>query len=205
MAEKPKQHPSSITGIVHRYLLMLSLTRPLFFTLLVLTKPTQISRISSLSSMSSNSSQVDPAFLQNALSSILSAPHISFPRPPAGLPNIRMGHGPIDLFSTRFVNTFTDDATGVVAGQEVDKEGLKAALLSLQKKWQSDSVKFDEQEATVSDAAAGERKLTTAFTWTPRQESGTASVKASATVKEVGGAPRIHTLSLDGDAALFSS
>jgi len=155
--------------------------------------------------MSTSSSQVDPAFLQESLSSILEAPHISFPRPPAGLAKLRMGHGPIDLFSTRFINTFSEDAKGVVAGKSVDKEGLKEALLALQRKWQPDTVKFEDQEATVSNAAEGESWISTAFSWTPRTTTDTARVKASATVAEEGGAPRIKTLSLDGDASLFQA
>lgn len=139
---------------------MHSITRPLFFSFLILSKPSQIiHRIPTthLSTMSSSSSQVDASFLQNTLSSILSAPHISFPKPPAGLPNLRLGHGPVDLFSTRFANTFAGDAKGVVAGKEVDKEGLKEALLALQKTWQSDSVKFEDQQTSVSNAAEGDQ------------------------------------------------
>ncbi|KAH8084358.1 hypothetical protein BXZ70DRAFT_900445 [Cristinia sonorae] len=144
--------------------------------------------------MSSN--QISPAFLQESLSSILSSPHISFPKPPAGLPNIRLGHGPVDLFSTRFANTFASDAKGVVAGKEVDRDALKAALLALQKRWQEDTVKFDEQQSSV---------VSVAFTWTPRKTTDTAQVKASATIGDEGGAPRIKTLNLDGEAGLFET
>ncbi|THH27898.1 hypothetical protein EUX98_g6290 [Antrodiella citrinella] len=149
-------------------------------------------------------SQTNTSFLQRSLSSILEAPHISFHQP-AGLPNLRLGHGPIDLFSTRFSNTFAQDASGTIAGKVVDKEGLKQALLALQKKWQSDTVKFEDQEATVSNAAEGESWVSTAFSWIPRSTTDTARIKASATVAEEGGAPRIKTLSLDGDASLFST
>ena len=57
-----------------------------------------------------------------------------------------MGHGPIDLFSTRFANMFTQDATGVVGGKEVDKEGLKQSLLAWQKKWNQDTAHFTAME-----------------------------------------------------------
>lgn len=46
---------------------------------------------------------------------------------------------------------FTDNATGTVAGRQVDKAGLKDALLALQKKWHPDSAKFTIHEPAHSD------------------------------------------------------
>lgn len=86
-----------------------------------------------------------PEWLQDRLAKLLKAPHISFPKPSGPLAHIRMGPGPIDLFSTYYNNFFTSDAKGIVAGKEVDREGLKQALLALQKKWHTDSAKFTPQ------------------------------------------------------------
>lgn len=58
-----------------------------------------------------------------------------------------MGPGPIDLFSTRFSNMFTQDVTGVLGGQEVDKAGLKEGLLTIQKKWNADGAQAQDAQA----------------------------------------------------------
>ena len=87
-------------------------------------------------------------FLQDRLSTLLASPHIHFKQPPL-LHGIRMGPGPVDLFSTRFMNFFTHDATGVVAGKQVDKDGLKDALLALQKKWSAEGASFHAQESSL--------------------------------------------------------
>ena len=50
---------------------------------------------------------------------------------------------------------FTKDATGVLAGQEVDKEGLKNGLLALQKKWTKDSVQIEDAQAADGYQACG--------------------------------------------------
>lgn len=92
-----------------------------------------------------------PQWLQERLTTLLSSPHISMPSHIGG---IRLGHGPIDLFSTRYTNMFTSDAVGIVAGQEVDKEGLKQALLALQKKWDPESTNFVAADAGSQQVSA---------------------------------------------------
>ncbi|KAK7686511.1 hypothetical protein QCA50_010109 [Cerrena zonata] len=142
-----------------------------------------------------------PEWLQDRLAKLLKAPHISIPRPTGALAHIRMGPGPIDLFSTYYANFFTSDAKGVVAGKEVDREGLKQALLALQKKWHVDSAKFTPQ-ASVENA---EHPIVTAFSWSPRNFSKeSAAVTASAAVQEEGGTQRISSLMLEGDSELFA-
>ena len=81
-------------------------------------------------------------WLQEQLSTLLASPYIHFSQPKIPGLQLRMGPGPIDLFSTRFANTFTHDATAVVAGKELDKDGLKTALLALQKRWIPESASF---------------------------------------------------------------
>ncbi|KAI8980635.1 hypothetical protein BD414DRAFT_102471 [Trametes punicea] len=163
--------------------------------------PTQSRALSFAMSDSSSTGPARPApstpeFLQDRLSTLLASPHIHFNHPPA-LGGIRLGHGPVDLFSTRFMNYFTPDATGVVAGKQVDHEGLKNALLALQKKWDGQNANFVAQEAAA--------KPTTRLLWAQRGTGTQADVTAAAEVKEHEGAPKISHLVLDGDESLFSA
>ncbi|KAI0728436.1 hypothetical protein C8Q72DRAFT_834712 [Fomitopsis betulina] len=145
----------------------------------------------------STNTQPSPEWLQDRLQSLLNSPYIHFNQPK--LPHIRMGHGPVDLFTTRFNNWFTSDATGVVAGSTVDKAGLKDALLALQRKWDNDSATF------TPSTSAQEGSLATRFEFTPTGAQQPADVTASASVSEEGGSQRISTLTLDGDASLFTN
>jgi hypothetical protein len=91
----------------------------------------------------SSAPQSPAAFAESALAALLSAPHISLPRGPSG---IRMGPGPIDLFSTKFNNTFTAEAMGVIDGKQVDREELKEGLLALQSHYDPDTAKFQSED-----------------------------------------------------------
>ena len=85
-------------------------------------------------------------WLSNAISQIISSPHISFPKPTGSLP-FRTGPGPVDLFSTRFNNTFAYDVEVTVDGEVVSRDDLKAKLLSLQKYWNVQEIKFQDKSA----------------------------------------------------------
>lgn len=85
-----------------------------------------------------------PEWLSNQLTSLLASPYIHFNQPKLPGLHLRMGPGPIDLFSTRFANMFTKDATGTLGGNEVDRDGLKNGLLALQKKWNRDGVQVQD-------------------------------------------------------------
>ena len=50
-----------------------------------------------------------------------------------------MGQGPVDVFSTRFNQFFTPEAHGTICGHLVDREGLKSALLALQRRWSKEA------------------------------------------------------------------
>ncbi|PCH34496.1 hypothetical protein WOLCODRAFT_61304 [Wolfiporia cocos MD-104 SS10] len=136
----------------------------------------------------------DSAWLQDKLQALLNSPYIHF-NAPAG---IRIGHGPIDLFSTRFNNLFTKDAAGTVNGSQLDREGLKQQLLQLQKKWNDASASFSPVQCAQDDVVG------TRFDWTRSDSSEPAEVTAEAAVQEQGGAQRINALTLTGDASLFS-
>ena len=83
-------------------------------------------------------------WLSKEISEIITSPHISFPKPP---PGIHLGPGPVDLFTTRFNNVFALDVKATVAGKEVSREELKAALLGLQKYWEAGEVKLQDESA----------------------------------------------------------
>ncbi|KZT68648.1 hypothetical protein DAEQUDRAFT_727518 [Daedalea quercina L-15889] len=138
---------------------------------------------------------VSSEWLQEKLRLLMNSPYIHFNHPK--LPGIRMGPGPVDLFSTRFNNMFTSDVTGVVAGNEVDKEGLKQALLALQRKWNNDSVRFSPS------AGVQESSLVTSFQFTPTGASQPADVTATASIRQDRGTERMDKLNLDGDTSLF--
>ena len=77
---------------------------------------------------------------------LMAASHITFPKPP---PNIHLGPGPVDQFSTDFENLFADHVKATVDGKVVSKEGLKQKLLNLKKHWKVDHVKFKEEHSSV--------------------------------------------------------
>lgn len=87
-----------------------------------------------------------PEWLSHQLTTLLASPHIHFTQPKLPGLQLRMGPGPIDLFSTRFANMFTQDATGVLGGNAVDLNGLKDGLLALQKRWKGDSVQTESAQ-----------------------------------------------------------
>lgn len=133
-------------------------------------------------------------WLQEHLSTLLASPYIHFNQPSFPGLHLRMGPGPIDLFSTRFSNTFTKDATGVVGGKEVDRDGLKQSLLALQKKWNKDTAKFvDAQPSDAAHSVSGRAgcvsypalsrpsQAATKFSWTPKEADTAIEVSASAT------------------------
>lgn len=92
-------------------------------------------------------------WLSTEISKVLESPHISFPKPP---PGIRLGFGPIDLFSTNFNNLFSLNLEAKADGKNVSREELKQALLNLQKRWKPEQVEFQEGTSTgpVSAVAA---------------------------------------------------
>lgn len=69
---------------------------------------------------------------------------------PRSVGNIIMGPGPIDLFSTRFINTFTEDVKANVSGKDVTRDGLKECLLNLQKHWNPKTAQSFPEETLVS-------------------------------------------------------
>lgn len=79
-------------------------------------------------------------------SELMASSHISFPTPP---PNIHLGPGPIDVFSTKFDDLYPDDVEAAVDGEVVSKDDLKQKLLNLKKRWDPEQVEFQDECATV--------------------------------------------------------
>ncbi len=100
---------------------------------------------------STNHWQTSSEWLAHDLAQLLSSPHIHFSTHEFGIPGLRLGPGPVDLFSTRFSNLFSSEAKGRVAGTEVDKAGLKEVLLALQKTWNTDTSSANPAIAPDSD------------------------------------------------------
>ena len=87
------------------------------------------------------SPQPDDQWLIKKLGTLLASPYIHF-KNPGGPLGIRLGPGPVDLFSTNYENLFAKEAKGVVYGKEVDRDELKEALLAIQRQWNPDSANF---------------------------------------------------------------
>lgn len=136
-------------------------------------------------------------WLADHLCDLLASPHISLP----SRGGLFLGPGPVDLFTTRFNNCFAPDATGEVGGHEVDREGLKEALLMLQQHWNSENIhimKSPENECLLTHT-----KMSAEFEWTPKDIGHSELMEADAEVRKLGGTDRISFLCLHGDEALF--
>lgn len=99
--------------------------------------------------------QPTPEWLQDHLAELLAAPHIHFTQPKLPGLRLRMGPGPVDVFSTRFMNMFTQDAKGTVNGHHVGRDELKENLLKLQKKYNRDSLHCAPQSPEEGEQVCG--------------------------------------------------
>jgi len=142
--------------------------------------------------------------LAERLCELMASPHITVPSSPHGI--FAELSEPVDLFSTRFESMFMEDARGVLAGRPVDREGLKAGLLALQKQWNADNVKInDNPERVHSPLLQSHGLLSTELEWTPKYSVVPECVAAEASVEDDGDVRRIHLLALQGNGALFRS
>lgn len=168
-------------------------------------------------------------WLWTTLANILSSPHITMPQ---NTGHIRMGHGPIDVFSTRFINTFTEDVKANVAGRDMTRDDLKASLLALQKHWNSSNVQFSPSAQSAVSHLVGrdwnnnQTSVYRIMTWfllrppgRPRTLKINTKYKLARGESNVvincallthiysiivaGGRNRINVINLQGDASLF--
>jgi len=110
-------------------------------------------------------------WFQESITSLLTAPGpIHMPKLPFGM---RGGHGPIDVFSTRFANLFTDDVDAMVNGESLDKDGLKDKLVTIKKQYNPSSATFSDVGGSsgVWEVAEGEHVLTK-LDWTQVNTQG---------------------------------
>lgn len=88
----------------------------------------------------SQSLSAPSAWLATELSALLSAAADAASAPHAAPPRE-------DAFSSRFDGVFVRHARGLVGGREVDREGLKQALLALQKRWSPAQCRYEDCES----------------------------------------------------------
>ncbi|KAI0633294.1 hypothetical protein C8Q77DRAFT_1217740 [Trametes polyzona] len=137
-------------------------------------------------------------WLSDCLCDLMASPHVSMP--PLG--GMHLGPGPVDVFTTRFDQYFWHDARGTFCGRPVDREGLKAGLLALQKRWNPEAVKVMEEPA-LHGLPLGHNILATEVEWTPPGSAMPEVVHAEASVGEEGGREQIRFLKMEGNSALF--
>jgi len=114
-----------------------------------------------------------------------------------------MGPGPVDIFSTKFNNNFAPEVKAIVAGQSVDRGGLKEKLLGLQQHYVPGSVKFqtESEDDTTTGTSNGEAHVS--FTG-EAEKVGAYEVSISAEVADVDGSRKITSVTFDGKPELFA-
>ncbi|KAI0779755.1 hypothetical protein C8Q74DRAFT_1260844 [Fomes fomentarius] len=137
-------------------------------------------------------------WLSDCLCELMASPHISMP-PQGGM---HMGHGPVDLFGTRFNQYFMPEAHGTICGHPVDREGIKQSLLNLQKRWNTEEVKVT-QEGGHHGFPLRPSVLNTEVEFTPLGNHLSEVVTAEASVGELHGQEQIRFLKMEGNCALF--
>ncbi|KAI0823326.1 hypothetical protein BC628DRAFT_525389 [Trametes gibbosa] len=137
-------------------------------------------------------------WLSDCLCDLMASPHVPMPRHGG----MHLGHGPVDVFTTRFNQYFGQEARGTLCGHAVDREGLKAGLLALQKRWNPEAVKVMEEPGT-HDSHLGHHMMSTEVEWTPQGSAMPEVVVAEASVGEENGHQQIRFLKLEGNSALF--
>lgn len=83
----------------------------------------------------------DWQWLRDHLIALLACPHFPSTSTSSGDPPL------VDPFTIRYNEIFTHDVEGVMASKHVKREGLKEALLTVQKGWDPDSVVFEAEYA----------------------------------------------------------
>ncbi|KAI0675078.1 hypothetical protein C8Q78DRAFT_1075410 [Trametes maxima] len=137
-------------------------------------------------------------WLSDCLCELMASPHVSMP----SLGGIHLGPGPVDVFTTRFNEYFVPDARGTLCGRPVDRDGLKAGLLALQKRWNPEAVKVME-EPGPHGFRLGHNMLATEVEWTPHGSTVPEVVTAEASIGEESGREQIRFLKMEGNSALF--
>jgi len=142
-------------------------------------------------------------WLAHWLSLLLAAPHISVPDESSE--EVRLGPGPVDVFTSRFNEMFMPEARGIICGHTVDREELKQTLVGLQRRWnaaEGSCVGCETHPTHISEfhpTMAAQMEFTPMYMY-PREKE---TIVAEASGEEVGGAERIDCLMLEGDEYLF--
>jgi len=112
-------------------------------------------------------------WFKESIASLLSAPGpLHMPKLPHGIGG---GHGPIDVFSTRFANLFADDVDATVDGERLDKAALKDRIVAIKKEYNPSTASFSDIHGSYGDGdfADGER-VQTRLDWTQSSTDGVA-------------------------------
>ncbi|CDO69261.1 hypothetical protein BN946_scf185042.g163 [Trametes cinnabarina] len=123
-------------------------------------------------------------WLSDTLCELMASPHVSMPQH-AGRMHLG-GPGPVDVFTTRFNQYFLPEARGTLSGRPVDREGLKAGLLALQKRWNSEGMRVID-DPTLHGLPMGDNMLSTEIEWTPEGSQTPEVVIAEASMGESNG------------------
>jgi len=134
-------------------------------------------------------------WLEQAITGLLTAPGpITIPKLPGGIIG---GPGPIDLFSTRFANTFTADVKAEINGTDYDNAGLKAKLANIKSVFNPETTTF-ERSVEKDGRSADNGEVGLLFTWTGKKgdtnlvDIEAAEVSLDADVVNDGGEPKIN-------------
>jgi len=130
-------------------------------------------------------------WLEQAITGLLTAPG-PFHLPPGS------GIGPIDLFSTRFAQTFTSDVKATINGTSYDNADLKAKLASVKGEFSNETATFNA--SVENDVSANNGQVGLLFQWSGQGANNSntvidiraAKVSLDASVINDGGEPKIN-------------
>ncbi|KZS87682.1 hypothetical protein SISNIDRAFT_460613 [Sistotremastrum niveocremeum HHB9708] len=137
-------------------------------------------------------------WLEEGIRSLLTAgPQIGhFPR--------HAGHGPVDIFSSRFNALFATNVTALVNGQLLDNAALKQKLSDVQKAFSPETAQFSSSVENVDKPGFGQVGLF--FLWKPQNKNEHVQVSLNAVIEttEDDGIMGITSLTLVSGSPVFN-
>ena len=132
-------------------------------------------------------------WFSNTIKEQLESPYIHFNQP--SIPGLRLGHGPVDLFSTKYSNNFGKEATGTINEEKVDHGELKNKLLAVQSH-------FNPATAQFTPSGDGDN-VKSQIQWVSK-DNRQYNLTAEGTLGQGSGHRIIQSLSLSGDPSVFT-
>ncbi|KZS87687.1 hypothetical protein SISNIDRAFT_460617 [Sistotremastrum niveocremeum HHB9708] len=144
-------------------------------------------------------------WLEDAITSLLSSPAaIHITNPPGG-----GGPGPIDLFDTRFDNTFSANVEAYINGKKLDNSALRAKLNSVQQSFSPETANFSN--SVENDTGVGAGQVGLFFSWNVNHapssgvgQGEAVQVSLNAQIAQENGASKVTILSLVSGAPIFA-